>query len=155
MIQTQQQLQQVFRDNFVVYYRAHVAHVNTRGRNFYSDHRLLGKIYQHLQANTDVLAELLRTLDSFMPTSLDSITAESAILPAPCEGSARELLQHVLEGIQELDSAYQDLVEVSEAESMDEITDYAQGEIRVLRKYCWMLESTLHDDDDDDASDRD
>jgi starvation-inducible DNA-binding protein len=143
MIETQQQLQQVFRDNFMVYYRAHVAHVNTRGRNFYSDHKLLHKIYEHLQDNTDALAELLRTLGEMMPTTLDSVMSESAVPDEACEGTADDLLSKVRDGLQQLDDAYQELVRVSESESIDEITDYAQGEIRVLRKYMWMLDSTL------------
>jgi DNA-binding ferritin-like protein len=143
MIETQQQLQQVFRDNFMVYYRTHVAHVNTRGRNFYSDHKLLGKIYEHLQENTDVLAELLRTLNEMMPDTLDAVISDSAVMDEPCVGTADDMLIKVRDGLQQLDDAYQELVRISESESIDEITDYAQGEIRVLRKYMWMLDSTL------------
>jgi DNA-binding ferritin-like protein len=50
---TESQLQQVFANNFVAYFRTHVAHVNTQGRNFYSDHKLLGKIYEDLQNQTE------------------------------------------------------------------------------------------------------
>lgn len=146
MIETQQQLQQVFRDNFMVYYRTHVAHVNVVGHNFYGNHKLFGKIYEHLQENTDVLAELLRSLGEMMPATLDSVIGGSTIPDDPCVGTAEDMLYKVQEGLQELDSAYQELVRVSTAESIDEITDYAQGEIRVLRKYLWMLDATLTPD---------
>jgi starvation-inducible DNA-binding protein len=143
MTNTQAQLQQVFRDNFVAYYRSHVAHANTVGRNFYSDHKLLGKIYKHLQANIDVLAELLRTLGEKMPVNIASVIAESAVEDEPCVGTADDLLMQVRDNIQQLDSAYQELVVQATDESIDEIADFAQGEIRVLRKYLWMLDSTL------------
>ena len=44
MMTTVEQLTQVFNDNFMAYFRSHVAHVNTMGRNFASDHALLGRI---------------------------------------------------------------------------------------------------------------
>jgi len=53
---TQQQLTQVFCDNFVTYYRSHVAHVNILGRNFRSDHKLLQGVYERRQAQVDVIA---------------------------------------------------------------------------------------------------
>lgn len=143
MTNTQAQLQQVFRDNFVAYYRSHVAHANIVGRNFYSDHKLLGKIYEHLQANIDVLAELLRTLGEKMPANISSVIAESAVEDDPCVGTADDMLLQVRDNIQQLDSAYQELVVQATDESIDEIADFAQGEIRVLRKYMWMLDSTL------------
>ena len=37
-------LEQVYATNFVAYQRAHASHMNVRGRNFMSDHKLLGKI---------------------------------------------------------------------------------------------------------------
>lgn len=146
MTNTQAQLQQVFRDNFVAYYRSHVAHANIVGRNFYSDHKLLGKIYEHLQANIDVLAELLRTLGEQMPTNIASVIAESDVADDACEGTADDLMMEVRDNIQQLDSAYQELVVQATEESIDEISDFAQGEIRVLRKYLWMLDSTLTPD---------
>jgi len=143
MTNTQAQLQQVFRDNFVAYYRSHVAHANIVGRNFYSDHKLLGKIYEHLQSNIDVLAELLRTLGEKMPANIGSVIAESAVEDDPCVGTADDMLLQVRDNIQQLDSAYQELVVQATDESIDEIADFAQGEIRVLRKYMWFLDSTL------------
>ena len=41
-------LERVYATNFVAYQRAHASHMNIRGRNFMSDHKLLKKIYQYL-----------------------------------------------------------------------------------------------------------
>jgi starvation-inducible DNA-binding protein len=143
MIQTQEQLQAVFKDNFVAYYRSHVAHANTVGRNFYSDHKLLGKIYEHLQANIDILAELLRTLGEFMPASVMSVVDNATITDSDVMGTADNMLVLVRDDIMALDEQYQDLVRKATDESIDEIADFAQSEIRVLRKFVWMLDSTL------------
>lgn len=143
MIQTQQQLQTVFNTNFLAYFRSHVCHVNLVGRNFYSDHKLLGKIYEHLQANVDILAELLRSLGEFMPASLALITKDSVISDDVVVGTADDMLMLVRNDIMALDEQYQELVNLATEESIDEIADFAQGEIRVLRKYLWQLDSTL------------
>jgi starvation-inducible DNA-binding protein len=76
---TQEQLTQVFNNNFVAYYRSHVAHVNILGRNFYSDHKLLQKVYEDLQDQIDKLAELLRTLDDYMPCEIQDVLNQSEI----------------------------------------------------------------------------
>lgn len=143
MFKTQEQLQAVFQDNFMAYYRSHVAHANIVGRNFYSDHKLLGKIYKHLQGNIDVLAELLRTLGEFMPASIMAATDQATIADSDVIGTADDMLALVRDDIMALDEQYQELVRRATDESIDEIADFAQGEIRALRKFVWMLDSSL------------
>jgi DNA-binding ferritin-like protein len=140
---TESQLQQVFANNFVAYFRAHVAHVNTQGRNFYSDHKLLGKIYEDLQAQTDSLAELLRTVQEFMPTTLASVVESSQITDQPCEGSADSLLEDVRADLEQLKADHEELMMVAEDDGHKEIANYAQDRILTLAKYIWMLDSTL------------
>ena len=140
---TQEQLQQVFANNFVAYFRAHVAHVNTQGRNFYSDHKLLGKIYADLQDQTDHLAELLRTVQEFMPTTLASIIESSQITDQPCDGTADSLLDDVRMDLEQLKMDHEELMTVAEEDGHKEIANYAQDRILQLAKYIWMLESTL------------
>ena len=73
MILTQQQLQKTFCDNFLCYFRSQVAHVNVVGRNFYSDHKLLGKIYEHLQANALVSPPVFPSLLGMVQASTASM----------------------------------------------------------------------------------
>ena len=140
---TQQQLTQVFCDNFVTYYRSHVAHVNILGRNFRSDHKLLQGVYERRQAQVDVIAELLRTLEVFMPHCLTDIMAGSEISDAPIEGDADELLEAVREDLEQLKDCYQELMTVADEEGHAEISNYAQDQILDIAKSIWMLSSTL------------
>jgi DNA-binding ferritin-like protein len=140
---TESQLQQVFANNFVAYFRAHVAHVNTQGRNFYSDHKLLGKIYEDLQGQTDSIAELLRTVQEFMPTTLEKVLGTSQITDMPCEGSADSLLEDVRMDLLQLKGDHEELMIIAEEDGHKEIANYAQDRILTLAKYIWMLDSTL------------
>jgi starvation-inducible DNA-binding protein len=140
---TENQLQQVFADNLVAYYRSHVAHVNTQGRNFYSDHKLLGKIYEDLQDQIDTIAELLRSLGEFMPPSLAQVLGTSQIADNTVEGNSDDLLISVRGDLEELKLCNEELMQVAEEDGHAEIANYAQDRILTLAKYIWMLDSTL------------
>ena len=142
---TVDQLTQVFADNFTAYFRSHVAHVNIMGRNFYSDHALLKGIYEELQDQIDIIAELLRSLDAFMPNSLETVIAESAIGYGEAEGDADQLLAMVQDDLEQLKSSYQLLMEVADEDEPEheEIANYAQERILALAGHIWMLRSTL------------
>jgi starvation-inducible DNA-binding protein len=143
-------LEQVFATNFEVYYRTHVAHVNTVGRNFYSDHKLLQGIYEGLQDNIDALAEMLRTLRATMPNSLSAVQGLATTGDREVTGDAIALLQSVYDDLDVMIDLYQDLNVVAEEEYHSEIANFAQDQMRLLRKSCWMLRSVLEDRDTDE-----
>lgn len=140
---TLEQLTQVFNDNFTTYFRSHVAHVNIVGRNFASDHKLLEKVYEDLQEQIDSIAEKIRTLDGFMPNSLQDVILSSHIPTFPIEGSSELLLDEVKTDLEHLKGCYEELIKVSESEGHDEIANYAQDRVLALAKHIWMLKATL------------
>jgi DNA-binding ferritin-like protein len=140
---TVEQLTEVFNDNFVAYYRSHVAHVNIMGRNFASDHKLLGKVYEDLQEQIDMIAELLRTLNAFMPRSIQDIIGESSVLDLPVDGDSIDLITTVRDDLEQLKTCYTELMEIAEEEEHEEIANYAQDRILAIAKHIWMLSATL------------
>ena len=139
----EQQLTQVFNDNFVTYFRSHAAHVNITGRTFRSDHKLLQGVYERRQAQIDQIGELLRTLGVYMPCSLADIITDSHILADAIEGTADELLESVREDLEHLKDCYEELMAVADLENHAEISNYAQDQILDIAKSIWMLNSTL------------
>jgi DNA-binding ferritin-like protein len=140
---TVEQLTQVFNDNFIAYLRSHIAHVNIMGRNFASDHALLGGIYEDLQGQIDHIGELLRTLDAFMPVDIFEIIEGTHIPTTAIEGGADELLGDVLNDLEHLVECYKELEEVAEDEDLEHISNYAQDRVTALTKSIWMLKATL------------
>ena len=140
---TQEILTQTFNNNFVAYYRSHVAHVNIMGRNFVSDHKLLKGIYERRQEQIDVLAELLRTLDDYMPCEIQDVLNNSEISTAIFEEDADGFLTGVKDDLELLKGTYEELMEVAEDEGHKEIANYAQDQILDIAKSIWMLRSTL------------
>lgn len=140
---TAETLTQVFYNNFTAYYRSHVAHVNIMGRNFQSDHALLGGIYEDLQSQIDTIGELLRTIDEFMPTEIQFVLNESTISTAIFEGDSEDLLSGVRNDLEILKGFYEELMETAELEGHKEIANYAQDRILAIAKHIWMLNATL------------
>lgn len=136
-------LEETFAANFVAYYRAHVAHVNVTGRNFTSDHKLLGKIYEDLQTNIDMLAELLRTIGAFMPNSLAVVQGVTTLPDLPVAGDSTGLLSQVRNDLEILRDIHKDLAEQADAAGDIDISNYAQDRVGSLSKFIWQLDSTL------------
>jgi DNA-binding ferritin-like protein len=140
---TAEQLTQVFYNNFVAYYRSHAAHVNVTGRNFRSDHKLLGGVYERRQAEIDKIAEILRTMDEYMPSSLVDVCENSTIPTDAIEGSADDLLEAVMMDLEHLLGDFKDLITIASDEGLEEISNYAQDQALDIEKSIWMLRSTL------------
>ena len=113
------------------------------GRNFQSDHALLGGIYEDLQSQIDTIGELLRTLDDFMPTEIQFVLNESTISTAIFEGDSEDLLSGVRNDLEILKGFYEELMETAELEGHKEIANYAQDRILAIAKHIWMLNATL------------
>ena len=140
---TETQLLQVFNDNFVAYFRSHIAHLNVTGRNFSEDHELLGDIYADLQGQIDIIGELIRSTGAFVPDSIQEVAQGSSVLPLPCVGDADSLLMDVRADLEQLKSCYTELIHIADEEDLLEISNYAQDRVLALEKFIWMLDSTL------------
>jgi len=142
---TVEALTQIFRDNFVSYFRSHAAHVNIVGRNFASDHKLLQKTYEDLQSQIDTLGELLRTLQEYMPCDIAEVLDESHIDTGAIEGTSIELIGAVMEDLEYLAQEHRELITIAEDEGEDQIANYAQDRVLALEKHIWMHRATLED----------
>lgn len=140
---TAEQLTQIFYNNFVAYFRSHAAHVNITGRNFRSDHKLLGGVYERRQAEIDKIGEILRTMQEYMPCDIQDVVAFSTIPTTPIEGTADELLMTVMMDLEHLLDDYKELITIASEEGLEEISNYGQDQALDLEKSIWMLRSTL------------
>lgn len=152
---TATELTEIFNDNFVSYFRAHVAHVNVTGRQFASDHALLGEIYESRQSQIDVIGELLRTLNELMPNDLSVVAEDSHIDVTELAGDADFLLNMIKEDLEHLCEHYKELVVTAEDEDESQIANYAQEQILVLTKQLWKLNATLGDSEIKEAEESD
>jgi DNA-binding ferritin-like protein len=140
---TAELLTQIFKNNFVAYFRSHAAHVNITGRNFRSDHKLLQGVYERRQAEIDKIGEILRTMQEYMPCDITEVVADSSIPTDAIEGKADELLESVMMDLEHLLEDYKALIIIATEEGLEEVSNYAQDQALDLEKSIWMLRSTL------------
>ena len=136
-------LTQIFKNNFVAYFRSHAAHVNITGRNFRSDHKLLQGVYERRQAEIDKIGEILRTMQEYMPCDITEVVADSTIPTDAIEGKADELLESVMMDLEHLLEDFKALIIIATEEGLEEVSNYAQDQALDLEKSIWMLRSTL------------
>ena len=137
-------LLEVFADNFVSYWSAHSNHINITGRNFYSDHKLLKKVYEDAQEQIDVLGEFIRTIKSQVPASIPDILDLSTIGEMTAE-EADERLRIVGENQTYMIDRYKELFDIATEMTDQDIANYAADRIRAHAKFKWMIESTLEE----------
>jgi starvation-inducible DNA-binding protein len=126
-------------DTFVLYFKAHSYHWNIEGSDFAQYHDFIGDFYADVFASVDSIAELIRTLDAYAPTSLARLQALTQMDEEENIPSAREMLTRLR---QDNDKYLAQLVKTyNEAETASEfgVSNHIQDRIQAHEKHAWML----------------
>jgi len=137
-------LEQAYATNFVAYYKAHAAHMNIRGRNFYNDHKLLKHIYKYLQDNIDNLGEEIQACGvGRVPETLSMIMITSRVQDNMPMMEPDSLLHDVLDDLYELIDVYHEMDEAGKEANYPDVCNMAADHIGKIAAFCWKLEATL------------
>ncbi len=143
MEQLIQQLKVILGTNFGLYFKSHSYHWNIEGPDFAQYHKFLGKFYESVYGNVDPIAEHIRALDSYAPTSLsrmvelsdvpetDSIPSALAML-ADLKKDNDKYIIHLRAGIVAADQAGEPA-----------ISNFLQDILDQHQKQAWMLRSII------------
>ena len=137
-----EQLRRALSNTFAFYFKAHSFHWNIEGPRFPSLHRLFGEIYEETFEAVDGLAEHLRALDEYAPTTLGAIQRGSVIQGSLDVPLAYEMVTLLLADntmlLDVLHAAYM------EAENNMEhgLSNYLAERIDQHKKFGWMLRAT-------------
>lgn len=126
-------------DTFVLYFKAHSYHWNIEGSDFAQYHDFIGDFYADVFASVDSIAELIRTMDAYAPTSLARLQALTQMDEEENIPSAREMLTRLR---QDNDKYLAQLVKTyNEAETASEfgVSNHIQDRIQAHEKHAWML----------------
>jgi starvation-inducible DNA-binding protein len=141
MEQLIEQLKVILGTTFGLYFKAHSYHWNVEGPDFAQYHKFLGKFYESVYSNVDPIAEHIRSLDSYAPTSLsrmvelsdvpetDSIPSALAML-ADLKKDNDKYIIHLRAGIVAADQAGEPAV-----------SNFLQDILDQHQKQAWMLRS--------------
>lgn len=135
-------LKNVLSNTFVLYFKAHSYHWNVEGPDFEQYHSFLGKFYESVFEEVDTIAELIRTLDVYAPTSLTRLKAMSSIDESTEVIPSGLAMMSTLKAdndklLASLYAAYKE----AETESELGISNAIQDLITAHEKHSWMLRS--------------
>ena len=135
-------MKKVLADTFVMYFKAHTYHWNVEGADFKQYHDFFGGIYEELFAAVDVIAEHIRQLDGYTPTSLMELKSYSMISEDEEAVSAMSMVNRFLDTnnliLASLMMAYKD----AEAATELGLANFLQDRIAAHQKHGWMLKAT-------------
>jgi starvation-inducible DNA-binding protein len=135
-------MKKVLADTFVMYFKAHTYHWNVEGADFKQYHDFFGGIYEELFAAVDDIAEHIRQLDGYTPTSLMELKSYSMVSEDEEAVSAMSMVNRLLDAnnllLASLMMAYKD----AEAATELGLSNFLQDRIAAHQKHGWMLKAT-------------
>lgn len=134
-------LREVLANTYVLYFKAHSFHWNVEGPDFPQYHEFLGNYYHDLFGAVDVLAELVRTLDSYAPVSLSRMIDLSSITETTAIPSALDMMKALKTDNDFLLATLMIAYKAAEDEGELGISNYLQDRIQAHQKHAWMLKA--------------
>ena len=135
-------LKRVMADTFVMYYKAHSSHWNIEGPNFPQYHEFLNDLYDELWNSVDDIAEKIRQLGGYAPSSLAELMSHTMVTENTGTYSDQEYLTRLLDANNLVLASL--LMAYKEAEAVTEIgvSNFIQDRVMAHQKHGWMLKAT-------------
>ena len=141
MEQLIEQMKVILGTNFGLYFKAHTFHWNVEGPNFAEYHNFLGTLYEAVFDQTDPIAEHIRALGSYAPTTLARMLELSKVndlvaIPSPLVMMS-ELVNDNNKYILELRTG----IALADAADEPAVGNFLQDILDAHQKHGWMLKS--------------
>jgi len=141
MEQLIEQMKVILGTNFGLYFKAHTFHWNVEGPDFAQYHGFLGDFYESVFDQTDSIAEHIRALNSYAPTTLARMMELSKVqdivaIPSPLIMMS-ELAQDNDKYIMELRTG----IALADAADEPAVGNFLQDILDAHQKHGWMLKS--------------
>lgn len=135
-------LRKVLSDTFVMYFKSHAFHWNVEGMFFPQFHEFFGNLYEELHGAVDTIAEHIRAVDGYAPTSLSDIMSMKTIGEEELVTDPKTMISSLITDnnlvIISLMQAFQEAEKVSEIG----LANFLQDRIDIHQKHGWMLKAS-------------
>ena len=132
--------------SFSYYVKAHQFHWCVEGPDFPQYHKFLGKLYEDIYETIDVIAEYIRSLDSYTPGSLtrymELTQIQDQIKIPRAELMFEELMQDTYILLQCIMTTFMSAT----SENQQGIANFLSERQSVMQKHQWMMRSILKKD---------
>jgi starvation-inducible DNA-binding protein len=129
---------------FFYYYKAHAFHWNVEGVLFSQIHEFLQDIYEDAHTSVDDIAERIRILGEYAPTSISELYNFKTIEEGELTGS--NPIGMLAELDRDNETIQQNLTEtfgIANSLNMQGLANYLAGRLEIHSKFGWMIKSYL------------
>ena len=138
-----QAMNKVLGNTFVMYYKTQSYHWNIEGRSFFADHTFLEEIYTEVYGVVDAIAEHIRQLDAFAPTSLMKVKQYSSISEDETVVGSTQMISNLIAANDVVLLSLMQAYKVAEAAGEIGVSNFLQDRVVAHQKHRWMLKATL------------
>jgi starvation-inducible DNA-binding protein len=132
-----------FASTFSFYLKAHNFHWNITGPDFLEYHDLFGKIYEEVYGSIDDFAEKIRSLDTFVPASLDRFSMLTLIDDETDILDQNSMLSELYQDNQKMVKLLKMVYDVAEQFGENGFSNFLAERMDAHRKHGWMLKSSM------------
>lgn len=138
-----QQMRTILGTNFGLYFKSHSFHWNVTGSNFNEYHAFLGQMYTQIWNNTDLIAEKIRMLGAFAPTSIGRLIELSDVEEEDVIPDAMEMFRRLLKDNQRFIFHLKAGIVAADNEDEPAISNFLQDLLDQHQKHNWMFKSIV------------
>jgi len=128
-------------DTFAFYLKAHGFHWNVTGPDFQEYHAFLGDLWEEVFGAVDLIAEGIRTLDAFAPSSLGRMKELATVQDDTTIPSAIDMIKKLAADNDKVLASLTKAYELAEKNKKYGISNFLQDRITAHEKHGWMLRS--------------
>lgn len=132
----------VLADTFTMYLKTHSFHWNVIGPNFSEYHAFFGNLYEELHGAVDPIAEQIRAVNSFAPSSLDRIKELTRIEESDTIPTAERMFQILINDNNIILDALKQAYDLADKEGELGLANFLQDRMDIHKKHGWMLRAT-------------
>ena len=141
MEQLIQQMKVILGTNFGLYFKSHSFHWNVEGPDFAQYHGFLGDFYDSVFDNVDTIAEKIRMLGAYAPTTLPRMLELSDIEDTETIPSALAMLNQLKQDNDRFIVHLRAGIVAAEQANEPAIGNFLQDLLDQHQKHAWMLRS--------------
>jgi len=132
-----------FASTFSFYLKAHNFHWNITGPDFLEYHELFGKIYEEVYGSIDDFAEKIRSIDTFVPASLERFSMLTLIDDETQILDQNSMLSELFQDNQKMVKLLKMVYDVAEQAGENGFSNFLAERMDAHRKHGWMLKSSM------------
>lgn len=132
----------VLADTFTMYFKTHSYHWNVIGPNFSQYHDFFGDLYGELFGAVDSIAEQIRAVNSFAPSSLDRLKELTRIEESDTIPNAERMFQLLINDNNIVLDSLKQAFDLAEKNEELGLANFLQDRMDIHKKHGWMLRAT-------------